>query len=347
MLSYTEKYISDLAKITNSIPNVVRLKNKKILITGAGGLICSAIVDFLMELNRESGWCIQVYAGARKRESIARRFKHWQDSNALHFLQYDACEAFRTDIDFDYIIHGASNATPNAYISQPVETMLANIIGIKNALDYIREQGTGRVLYISSSEVYGKKKENTAYDESDYGYLDILNPRACYPSSKRAAETLCASYKKQYDVDCVIVRPGHIYGQTMTDSDNRAASQFSRDAKNGKDIIMKSAGTQLRSYCHVLDCASAILAVLLNGASGEAYNISNPESVVTIRQLAECIAEAANVKLVFECPTDEEKSSYNMMENSALTSDKLQALGWKGLFSLADSVNATLESIEQ
>lgn len=109
---------------------------------------------------------------------------------------------------------------------------------------------------------------------------------------------------------------------------------------------MKSAGQQLRSYTYVLDCVTAIVTVLLNGNSGEAYNISNPDSVVTIRQLAECMAEVGGVKVIFDCPSEIERTSYNMMSNSALTSDKIVSLGWKGYFSLKDGVKATLESME-
>lgn len=202
-----------------------------------------------------------------------------------------------------------------------------------------------QTVYISSSEVYGEKQSTDPYNESTYYMVDILNPRACYPSSKRAAETLCAAYAKEYGVHTVMVRPGHIYGPAPNPEDNRAASQFVRDAVAGRDIVMKSAGQQLRSYTYVLDCVTAIVAVLLNGLSGEAYNISNPDSIVTIRQLAECVAEASGVKLIFDCPTEAEQSSFNMMSNSALTSDKLLSLGWKGYFNLRDGIDATIESM--
>ena len=180
---------------------------------------------------------------------------------------------------------------------------------------------------------------------NSYGFVDILNPRACYPSSKRAAETLCAAYKKEYGVDVVIIRPGHVYGPTMTDTDNRASSQFPRDVKAGKNIIMKSAGTQLRSYCYVLDCATAILTVLLNGESGEAYNVSNKNSVVTIREMAEAFAEVGGKKLIFEEATKAESASFNLMQNSSLTSEKIEALGWSAQFDMLSGARRTLNSM--
>ena len=159
--------------------------------------------------------------------------------------------------------------------------------------------------------------------------MDILNPRACYPSSKRAAETMCATYQEEYGVDFVVVRPGHIYGPTITESDSRASAQFTRLAVKGKDIVMKSAGTQLRSYTYTLDCASAIIAVLTCGGMGEAYNISNSNSIVTIREFAECMTEISGVKLIFEQSSNKEKRSYNLMDNSSLNSEKLESLGWR------------------
>lgn len=343
MLKYTKEYMDDLAAIQHVIANLDGLKNTKILITGAGGLIGSALVDFLQDLNRQKKFNIKIYAAARNYKKIESRFGAMIDEAGFFFLQYDALQPLNTDVCFDYIIHAASNANPNSYMKQPVETMLANIIGLKSILEYAKSTETKRVVYVSSSEVYGKKNDGKPYEENDYSFLDILNPRACYPSSKRAAETLCSAYQQEFGVDYVIVRPGHIYGPTMTHSDNRASSQFPRDVLNGKNVVMKSQGNQLRSYCYVLDCVSAIISVMINGVSCNAYNVSNKNSVVTIREMAECFAKGGGKQVVFEIPSKEEKSSYNLMDNSSLSSEKIEALGWKGIFDLQNGVERTLK----
>ncbi|MCM1060393.1 MAG: NAD-dependent epimerase/dehydratase family protein [Eubacterium sp.] len=344
-MKYTEIYLSDLIRVSENVPQIHKLANCSVMITGAGGLICSAIVDVLMSLNDFANANIQVYAAARNENKINERFSKYLRDEHFNYLKYDAMLPIEANIDFDYIIHGASNAVPNMYSEEPVETMLANMIGTNNILQYSLDHNVKRILYISSSEVYGKKGNDLPYDENDYGFVDILNPRACYPSSKRAAETLCMAYEKEYGLNTVIVRPGHIYGPTMTESDNRASSQFPKDIFCGRDIIMKSAGNQLRSYCYVLDCASAVLTVLINGHSGEAYNISNVNSIATIRQVAESFAKCGGKKIVFETPTDKEISSYNLMENSCLSSNKLEDLGWRGLFNLQSGVERTLEAL--
>ena len=340
-MTYTENYLNDLLRVQAAIPHLERLDHSRILITGAGGLICSTLVDLLLSMNRG----VQVYAAGRSREKIEKRFSHWAGRDDFHFISYDAAEPIRCTEPFDFLIHGASPANPAAYNAQPVETMAANFTGTLNLLRYAKDCGAKRVLYVSSSEVYGRKEGKDPYHEQEYGFVDILNPRACYPSSKRAAETLCAAYGQEYGVDAVIVRPGHVYGPTATPEDNRASSQFPRDVLAGKDIVMKSAGSQLRSYCYVLDCASAILAVLLAGKAGQAYNISNRESVVTIRRMAQAFADAAGRRLIFENPTDAEKRSYNLMDNSALDAKALEALGWQGLFDLEAGVKATLDAM--
>lgn len=336
---YTENYLSDLVKIRSSVPGLEKLAGSRVLITGAGGLICSALVDLLVSLDMD----IQVYAAGRSIEKLQARFAHWGDR--IRYLKYDALEPVAFEESFDYYIHGASNASPKAYGTQPVETMLGNLLGMQNLLNHAKNHGCKRVLYVSSSEVYGRKEGKDPYHEQEYGFVDILNPRACYPSSKRAAETLCAAYTQEYGVDTVIVRPGHIYGPTSTPTDDRASSQFPRDVLAGKDIVMKSAGTQLRSYCYVLDCVSAMTAVLLNGEKGKAYNISNRNSLVTIRQMAEAFAEAAGRKIIFENPTDAEAKSYNLMDNSALDATSLEDLGWYGRFDLKSGVQATLDAL--
>ena len=344
-MTYTDNYIRDLGRVQAAVPHLARLDGSRVLITGAGGLILSALVDFLMHRNDTGGCDIQVWAAGRSVEKLRRRFSHWEGRRELRFLRYDALEPLDWEGDFDYFIHGASPASPGAYHAQPVETMMANILGLERLLRYAKDHGGKRVLYVSSSEVYGKKEGPEPYGEQDYGFVDLLNPRACYPSAKRAAETLCAAYAQEHGVETVTVRPGHIYGPTATASDDRASSQFPRDVLAGKDIVMKSAGTQLRSYCYVLDCVSAMAAVLTAGESGRAYNISNRNSVVTIRQMAQAFADAAGRKLLFADPTDAERRGYNLMDNSALDATALEKLGWQGMFRLEEGVKATLDAM--
>lgn len=343
-MRYKDTYWKEIERAVFSIPEIRYLYNKKIIITGCTGMICSVIVEFLFLLNQKYKSGIKIYLAGRNKRKIENRFSPYEEGTDYFYVSYDASLPYFQFMDsVDYIIHGASPADPASYSKIPVETMLSNIFGLKVLLDLTKENNSTRLLYISSSEVYGKKVSRDAYKEEDYGFVDILNPRACYPDSKRAAETLCASYQKEYGTDFVIVRPGHIYGPSIQPSDSRASAQFTRKAAAGQNIVMKSAGSRLRSYCYTLDCASAILTVLLKGKSGEAYNISNPDSIVTIRELAETLAKIAHVGVIFDCPTQDEKLSYNLMDNSSLNAEKLMALGWKAHYNIEQGVKATLK----
>lgn len=323
----------DRDEILTQLPELGKLAHKSVLITGCTGLICSAVVDLLIRWNERSKDQIIIIVAGRNVARIQRRFAPYLKEPWFKIVSYDSTSISNHFIySCDYIIHGASNASPDLIIREPVETMISNFCGLKELLYYAKESSVNRILYVSSSEIYGKKENNQPFQVSEYGYIDLLNPRNSYSIGKRAAETLCASYSAEFGVDSVIVRPGHIYGPTALENDKRVSSQWVYAVARGENIVMKSDGSQLRSYCYCLDCASAILKVLLSGRKVHAYNISNPESVITIKEMAELIVEAAGVQLTFELPTDEEKKSFNPMINSSLDSTDLLSLGWKGLF---------------
>lgn len=304
---------------------ITRLQGKNILVTGATGLIGSAFVEMLL---REEALCVNIYAAGRNEERAKKRFALYANDERLHFLKYDVTEELTSDVEFHYIIHAASNASPNFFAEHPVEVMMANLIGVKNLLDYGREHQMERFLYVSSGEVYGEG-DGRVFTEDYQGYVDISSARSCYPSSKRAAETLCASYAKEYGIDYVVARPSHTYGPHFTESDNRVYAQFIRNVLRGEDIVMKSTGSQFRSWCYVEDCVSALLYILLKGESGEAYNVADATSNISIRELAEMIAGIAGRKVIMQLPTDAEKAGYNVVTKSVFSTEKLEALGWR------------------
>lgn len=330
-LMNNSNYRADLKKVRCALGQTDWLEGAAVFITGATGLICSAVIDLLLYCN-ESGLKnpVKIYAGGRKIERLKQRFG--DETGYLKFVEYDTKHAVNFYENVDYIIHGASNSSPELYVSEPVETMLSNVLGAYYLLEFAKKNKTKKLLYISSSEVYGKSKHKEALSETDYSGISVLDVRSSYAISKCAAETLCKSYFCEYGVDATVVRPGHIYGPTALPRDRRVSSLFLYQAAQGKDLVLKSEGTQLRSYCHCLDCASALLTVLLKGECGEAYNISNRNSVITIKQMAGILAAEAGVSLKFDVPDTLEKGAFNPMDNSSLDADKLEALGWRGCF---------------
>lgn len=342
-MKYTAAYWDDVDRVIRNIPHKEKLFGTKILLTGATGMICSCIAEvlFLMEKKYNAG--IKVVMAGRNRERLQERFSGIKGEWDWRYLFYDAVgyEAIKEEADF--VIHGAGNASPTFYGEQPVETILGNIVGLHVLLDMVKNNGNGRLLYISSGEVYGNKDGIQEYKEEDYGIIDASNGRACYPNAKRLAESLCLAYGDEFDVDVTIARPGHIYGPSITANDSRASAQFTRDAVSGGNLVMKSEGAQKRSYCYTLDCASAVLTVLINGARNEAYNISNRNSVVTIRQWAEQLASYADVDIMVVKPSEKERRRYGMMRNSVLNADKLEELGWRAEYGLSEGIQRTVD----
>lgn len=313
-----------------------KLKNCNILVTGARGLIGSFLIDVLMTANKKE---FTVYGMGRDAKSANQRFKNYKEN--FHFIQHDI--SFPLDnlnINFDYIIHAASNATPCAFIADPVGTIKGNVWGCDNLLSYGIAHGLKRFLYVSSGEVYGECNDSV-YTEISHGYIDNVNWRSCYPNSKILSETLCVSYAQQYNIDTVIARPSHVYGPCYTSSDNRAFAQFLNNALQKQDIILKSSGLIQRSYCYIADCISGILAILFYGKPGNAYNIA-PEEATSIKELAETIAQLSSVQCKIVLPSQIEQQQQSPISHAVLSSIKLKELGWKSIFNLKEGIERTL-----
>lgn len=334
--------------------NYELLKDKKILITGASGLICSFLVDVLMYRNENYNDNIKVYMLCRNEEKIKNRFSYYDleryngsnDGNLIYIVQ-DVCSAFEFDENFNYIIHGASNTHPKQYSTDPVGTINTNVIGLYNILNYSVKYKPERIFMMSSVEIYGENKNDVLkFDENYLGYINCNTLRAGYPESKRLSESLCQAYISQYDLDIVIGRFSRVYGPTMRSDDSKALAQFIKNAVNNEDIVLKSEGYQLFSYTYMCDAVSAILFILLYGKNGEAYNISDEKSDVQLKDLAKILADYNGKKVVFEIPDETERKGYSTATKAVLDSTKLKNLGWEPLFSIEKGLNDTIDILK-
>lgn len=317
-------YIDDIKNAAGADLPWEKLSGKNILVTGATGLIGSCVVDVLMN---HDGQDYHVYASGRNEERVKQHFLEYRKSSYFHFLKYDVTEPLQSDIDFHFIIAAASGANPVLYSTDPVGVMKGNFCGVDNLLAYGVKHNLEKFVYVSSGDVYGEG-DGREFTEDYSGYVNPLNLRSCYTSAKRATETLCISYAHQYGIDVRIARPCHTYGPHFTESDTRVYAQFIRNVLRGEDIVMKSTGEQFRSWCYVVDCANGIMHVLLKGATGNAYNIADESSNVTIKELAEMIAEIGGKKVIIDLPSDVEKKGFNVVSKSVFSTDQLKNLGW-------------------
>lgn len=320
-IAANKRYAASLARALSGL-DLSPLAGRRVLVAGGAGMLGSCLVDLL----REDGRCRVIAVG---RDAAAARERFGPEDGSYSFYRHDVSEPLTNLSEhIDYIIHAASNADPLRMAKDPVGTLMANVEGTRNLLEYGMAHGMRRFLFVSSGEIYGQP-DGDSFREEYCGPLDLFSPRTCYPEGKRAAEILCRSYMDQYGADAVIVRPCHLFGPTMRPNDSRAASQFLRSAAEGKDVVLKSEGLLVRSHCYAADAARGILLALLSGERGAAYNIADRRYQMRIRDFAERAAQAGGSRVIFDTPGELEQKGYSRAERMVLDPGRLEALGWR------------------
>lgn len=321
------------------------LKGKRFLITGATGLIGVCLIDALMKYNQQ-GADITVYAIGRSKEKAASRLGDYYDDDHFQFIEQDVRQPLPSLLNVDYIIPLASNTHPLAYSQYPIETIEINVKGVEYALQKATECGA-TVLYPSTVEVYGNARGVDVFTEDYTGQLNLSTARSCYTESKRVSEALCQSYIAEKGVKVKLVRLSRIFGPTMLMSDSKASSQFIIKALNGEDIVLKSKGDQFFSYTYVADAVCAMLYVLIHGANGVAYNISNEKCNVHLKDFAKTCAEWSGKEVIFELPSEMERKGFSVAMQAILSSEAINALGWKGEYDIKFAVKRTLTVLSE
>ncbi|MBD5098012.1 MAG: NAD-dependent epimerase/dehydratase family protein [Clostridiales bacterium] len=342
------KYLGSLKSLHQSFPHWERLDGRTIFISGMSGMIGSFLADAIMLRNEglpPERW-IRIIGMGRDKAAAQVRFGRWVNNEAFAFIANDISNPIN-DLPFepDYWIHAASTTHPVAYASEPINTILANVLGTRSLLEMAARKRNSRFLLLSSVEIYGENRGDTEYFTEDYcGYLDCNTLRAGYPEAKRTSEALCQAYIEQEGVDAAILRLPRCYGPTMRGSDSKAAAQFIKKAVNREDIVLKSAGTQLYSYAHVHDAVLGILWVLCAGECGQAYNLGDKRSDITLKALAETAARCAGTRVICQLPDDEtERKGYSTVSKALLDAGKLKKLGWTAHYDIAAGIKETID----
>ena len=277
-----------------------RLAGKRVLLTGGAGFLGYYLVQAVLRANRQP-------ATSRSRltvfDNYVRGVPAWLEELAgneqLTLVEHDIRTPLPPDMaDFEFIVHAAWIASPIYYRKHPIETMDANVNGLRSLLDCRcgqaeRGHPVEGFLFFSSSEIYGDPTpEHIPTPETYRGNVSCTGPRACYDESKRYGETLCVNFAQQHGVPVEVARPFNNYGPGLKITDRRVMPDFARDIFDGRDIVMLSDGSATRTFCYVSDAVDRLLQGARPRPRGEAYNIGVESPEMSMAELAERLADA-------------------------------------------------------
>lgn len=282
-----------------------KLSGKKILITGGSGFLLSYLVYLLIYFNKKNKRKINIHVIDKN----TKKFDNFKHDKNLKLIKTDINKKQNFNIQYDYIIHGASIASPVFYKKKPLETIYSNVNGLLNILEnYKFSKKLKSIIFMSSSEIYGDPNiKNIPTKETYNGNVSCIGPRACYDESKRLGETISTIFFNKYRVPIKIIRPFNVYGPGQNLKDKRIFPDLMNNIKMNKDIVLYSDGTPTRSFCYISDQIRGIIEVLFKGKNGEPYNIGNNEEI-SIKKLAKLAVKISKKKLNIKMKSNMDKT---------------------------------------
>jgi len=327
-----------------------KFMGKRVLLTGAAGFLGFNFLHFFSYLNahRSTSAPVQVVAV----DNYLRGKPQWISQLAavdpnLTLRRHDIREPLPPDgSKFDFIIHGASIASPKYYRMYPLETLDANVLGLRHMLDLARTDQCQSMLYFSSSEIYGDPPAHEIPTKESYrGHVSCLGPRACYDEAKRVGETLSWLYVQQYGVPVKIVRPFNNYGPGLRLADGRVLPDLSRNVLNGSDLVLYSDGKPTRAFCYASDALTGYLLTLLSSFNGEPFNVGADEGEISMRDLAGKLLEAAqsDKKVIHQTSVEQDYLTDNPYRRCPDISKARNLLGYSPKVSIDDGLRRMLQ----
>ena len=300
----------------------------KVLLTGGAGFLGSHISNKLIENNHHVTALDDLSTGTLS------NIRHLQTNPNFIFVEHDVRKPY--NIEVDAILNFACPASPIAYQQDPVRTIETNFLGMINLLHLAKETGA-MVIQASTSEIYGDPKESPQ-EEEYWGNVNPIGIRSCYDEGKRAAETLCFDYKRQYGLDTRVLRIFNTYGPNMSQSDGRVVSNFIVQALKNEPITIYGKGDQSRSFCYVSDLVDGIYKLLtLAKLIVTPINLGNPNEF-TVLELAKIVIEIIGSKseIIYKSlPQDDP------MQRRPDISKAKQMLGWEPKIQLKEGIKHT------
>lgn len=314
------------------------LRKKTVFITGATGLIGQTIVRAFLFQNRFYNMQVRVLALVRDVEKGKSLFfdEKENEPEELIFIP-GSLECFPNIPDrIDYVIHCACPTDSQLFTKKPVDTAWSILDGTKKVLDLAFEKGAINTVFLSSMEVYGSISEEKPLKETDLGELDICSPRSSYPMAKRMAENLCCDFSVQYGLNVSICRLTQTFGPGVRYQDGRVFAYMMRCAHTGKNIQLNTSGAKKNMYVYTADAVTAIILLLLKGECRGTYNVGNPSTYCSVKEMGELVASTiGNGKISVETNVGERNEIYRPDGFLKLDVSKIYELGWKPRVDLA------------
>lgn len=295
-LPLTQVDREDLGRLVDGIAPVrEKLAGTTLLITGAGGFLMRYMAIALCHMNDHvlSAPCrmILVDNGVSGSEGRLSAFEAREDCQVV---AGDVTTLADPEGSVDWVVHGASIASPVVYRQFPLETVDANVGGTRRTLDIALAKKAKGYLLMSSSEIYGNPpREQVPTVESYLGNVSCMGPRACYDESKRLAETLAWIYHEKHQVPVKVIRPFNVFGPGQALNDGRVMPDFLGAAVAAKPLAMYSDGSATRAFCYIADFVEGIFHLLLNETAGQAFNVGDGRQEISMGDLAETVAAVA------------------------------------------------------
>ena len=338
----------DIQLFASRFTLATELEGKTIAITGSTGLLGACMVHCLLALKAQRGVNLHIVAIARNMEKAVRLFG--EEREELSYYQYDfsSTEPFQPKRKVDYLFHFAAPTASKDFVEKPVETMNTVYMGMQNILNYAEQAKLESLVLASTLEVYGTiTDDSTPLTEDKQGYLDPMATRSSYPLAKRAAEGLCHNYAVEKQVKVKVARLAQTFGAGVNTQDNRVFAQFARSVIHNEDIILHTTGELSRCYCYTTDAISAMLYILLKGEDGTAYNVANEATYISIRQMAELVAETFNPNHVRVVIEKQEGLGYSPTTKLRLDTQRIQSLGWTPYYNMKDIFGRLIASMKE
>lgn len=327
----------DLLHLVSEQKELLRsLKDKTVLITGATGLLGSLFAKMIIVANEEFGLNASLLLLVRNKQRAETLFAEYLGKHSIKILVKNLDAPLDFEGGIDYVVHGASLTQSKAFIEQPVDVFSTSILGTKHILELALAKKASSVVFLSTMEMYGQINSKEKINEGNYGVVDPLSARSSYPISKLAAENLCYAYFSQYKSPVKIARLTLTFGAGILESDHRVFAQFIKSAMKGEDIVLHTQGNTKRDYIYTIDALNGILHLLIKGEDGKSYNVANSETFISIREMAEMVAEKfsnGRSKVVIK-EQDIATSGYAPSVQINLDTTELEKLGWKANYSL-------------